>query len=215
MTDRPAVRPGQSPRGRRKIAALAAGAVAAGLVLAACGTSGSSGGTGGSGAHSAIQVGYLLPLTGVFTSNGTSEENGFKLGLKNFGSSVDGHPLNVTYLNTEGEPTVAESDAVQLVTRDHVQVVEGPLVSSEIAVVAPYVLSQGVTEDDLYLASPKQQQDYAKYHMGFTSDWNGYQPTSEGAVWAYNTMHWRHITTVGLNISFGWQGIGGFEAEFK
>jgi branched-chain amino acid transport system substrate-binding protein len=214
MTDRPAVRPGHSARRRRKTAALAAGAVAAGLVLAACGTSGSSGGTGGSSAHAAIQVGYLLPLTGVFTSNGTSEENGFKLGLKNFGSSVDGHPVNVTYLNTEGEPTVAESDAVQLVTRDHVQVVEGPLVSSEIAVVAPYVLSQGIPEDDLYLASPKQMDDYAKYHMGFTSDWNGYQPTSEGAAWAYNTMHWRHITTVGLNISFGWQGIGGFEAEF-
>jgi len=198
-----------------KTAVFAAGAVAAGLVLAACASLGSSGAAGGSGAHSAVQVGYLLPLTGVFTSNGTSEENGFKLGLKNFGSSVDGHPLDVTYLNTQGEPAVAESDAVQLVTRDHVQVVEGPLVSSEIAVVAPYVLSQGIPEDDLYLASPKQQQDYTKYHMGFTSDWNGYQPTSEGALWAYTTMHWRHVTTVGLNISFGWQGIGGFEAEFK
>ena len=198
-----------------KTAVFAAGAVAAGLVLAACASSGGSGAAGGSGAHSAVQVGYLLPLTGVFTSNGTSEENGFKLGLKNFGSSVDGHPITVTYLNTQGEPTVAESDAVKLVTRDHVQVVEGPLVSSEIAVVAPYVLSQGIPEDDLYLASPKQQQDYTKYHMGFTSDWNGYQPTSEGALWAYTTMHWRHVTTVGLNISFGWQGIGGFEAEFK
>jgi branched-chain amino acid transport system substrate-binding protein len=197
-----------------KTAVFAAGAVAAGLVLAACASSGSSGAAGGSGVHSAVQVGYLLPLTGVFTSNGTSEENGFKLGLKNFGSSVDGHPITVTYLNTQGEPTVAETDAVQLVTRDHVQVVEGPLVSSEIAVVAPYVLSQGIPEDDLYLASPKQQQDYTKYHMGFTSDWNGYQPTSEGALWAYTTMHWRHVTTVGLNISFGWQGIGGFEAEF-
>jgi branched-chain amino acid transport system substrate-binding protein len=101
------------------------------------------------------------------------------------------------------------------VTRDHVQVVEGPLVSSEIAVVAPYVLSHGIPEDDLYLATPEQLQDYMKYHMGFTSDWNAYQPTTEGAKWAYDTMHWRHITTVGLDISFGWQGIGGFEAEFK
>lgn len=216
MTGRRAVRQGRSGRRRRKTSAFAAGAVAAGLAVAACGSSGGSGGTAGSGgSHSAIQVGYLLPLTGVFTSNGTSEENGFKLGLKTFGSSVDGHPVTVTYLNTQGEPTVAQSDAVQLVTRDHVQVVEGPLVSSEIAVVAPYVLSQGIPEDDLYLASQKQQQDYTTYHMGFTSDWNGFQPTSEGAAWAFNTMHWRHVTTVGLNISFGWQGIGGFEAEFK
>jgi branched-chain amino acid transport system substrate-binding protein len=203
------------PTARRKPATLMAAAVAAGLALAACGGSGSSGANGASGSHSAVQVGYLLPLTGVFTSNGTSEENGFKLGLKNFGSSVDGHPIDMTYLNTQGEPTVALSDATELVTRNHVQLVEGPLVSSEIAAVAPYVLGQGIPEDDLYLASPTQAQDYAKYHMGFTSDWNGYQPTSEGAMWAFNTMHWRHVTTVGLNISFGWQGIGGFEAEFK
>jgi branched-chain amino acid transport system substrate-binding protein len=209
-THRPATRPGRPGRRRRSVAA-GAGAVILGLALAACGSSSTSGG----GSDSPVNVGYLLPLTGVFTSNGTSEENGFKLGLKNFGDTVDGHPIDMTYLNTQGEPAVALTDASQLVTRDHVQLVEGPLVSSEIAAVAPYVLGQGIPEDDLYLASPTQVRDYAKYHMGFTSDWNGYQPTSEGAVWAYDTMHWRHVTVVGLNISYGWQGIGGFEAEFS
>ncbi|MBO0802437.1 MAG: penicillin-binding protein activator [Nocardiopsaceae bacterium] len=193
--------------------AIVAGlAVATGLALAAC--SGPAG-SGASGPHSPVKVGYLLPLTGVFTSNGTSEEDGFKLGLKNFGSSVDGHPIDPTYLNTQGEPSDALTAATQLVTRDHVQLVEGPLLSSEISVVAPFVLGRGTVEDDLYLASPEQESDYGKYHLGFTSDWNGYQPTSEGAAWAYNTMHWRHVTVVGLNISYGWQGVGGFEAEFK
>src|SRR5437879_5792722 len=27
-------------------------------------------------------------------------------------------------------------------------------------------------------------------------------------------MHWRHGTTVGLGISYGWQGVGGFAAQF-
>src|SRR6516225_10160986 len=187
-------------------------AVAAALALAACG---SSAGPSAGGSAAPVRLGYLLPLTGVFTSNGTDEQDGFKLGLKNFGAVVDGHPISVTYLNTEGTPAIALSDATQLVTRDHVQVVEGPLVSSEIAVVAPYVLGQSTVEDDLYLASPAQMRAYSEHHLGFTSDWNGYQPTTEGALWAYDTMHWRHITTVGLNISYGWQGIGGFEAEFK
>ena len=208
---RTASRRGIGRRWRRPAAAGFA-AVAAALAPAACSSSASSG-AGGSTAP--VRVGYLLPLTGVFTSNGTDEQDGFKLGLKNFGAVVDGHPISVTYLNTEGTPAIALSDATQLVTRDHVQVVEGPLVSSEIAVVAPYVLGQGTVEDDLYLASPAQMQAYAEHHLGFTSDWNGYQPTTEGARWAYDTMHWRHITTVGLNISYGWQGIGGFEAEFK
>jgi branched-chain amino acid transport system substrate-binding protein len=205
---------GDSARWPRPAAAGIVAAAAA-LALAACGSPASSSAAGAGGSAAPVKVGYLVPLTGVFTSNGTDEVDGFKLGLKNFGSTVDGHPIKVTYLNTEGTPSVALSDATQLVTRDHVQVVEGPLVSSGIAVVAPYVLGQGTVEDDLYLATPQQVQDYAKSGLGFTSDWNGYQPTTEGAKWAYDTMHWRHVTTVGLNISYGWQGIGGFEAEFK
>src|ERR1700693_5458277 len=98
----------------------------AALVAAACGSAGSSAGGGGS-SHSAVKVGYLLPLTGIFTKNGTSEQDGFKLGLKHFGTSVDGHPLQVTYANDQGDPTVSLSMARQLVTSDHVQVMEGPL----------------------------------------------------------------------------------------
>ncbi len=79
---------------------------------------------------------------------------------------------------------------------------------------APYVLGQGIVEDDLNLASPQQAQDYARYGLGFTSDWDSLQPTSVGGRWAYDTMHWRHVTTVGLGISYGWQGVGGFAAEF-
>ena len=82
-------------RGRRpRQAAAGFAAAAAAIALAACGSSASS---GASGSAAPVRVGYLLPLTGVFTSNGTDEQDGFKLGLKNFGAAVDGHPITVTY----------------------------------------------------------------------------------------------------------------------
>jgi len=203
-------RRGRAGRSWRAGLALASCAV----LLAACGSSGSGNSTGSSGSHAPIKVGYLLPLTGVFTKNGLSEQDGFKLGLQHFGTSVDGHPIQVTYDNDQGEPAVSLSDARQLVTADHVQAIEGPLLSSAIAVVAPYVLGQGIPEDDLYLASPQQAAAYTRYGTGFTSGWDGFAPTTEGGRWAYDTMHWRHVTTVGLGISFGWQGVAGFAAEF-
>ena len=199
------------PRRWRRLAAVAL--VACTATAAACSSS-SSASTSAS-AHTPIKVGYLLPLTGIFTKNGTSEQNGFKLGLKHFGTSVDGHPIQVTYANDQGDPTVSLSMARQLVTSGHVQVMEGPLISSAIAVVAPYVLGQGIPEDDLYLASPLQAAAYTRYGTGFTSGWDGFAPSTVGAKWAYNTMGWRHVTTVGLGISFGWQGVGGFAAQFK
>lgn len=202
---------GRARRGRSWAARTALGACA--ILVAACGSSGGSGSSSGS-SHAPVKVGYLLPLTGVFTKNGLSEQDGFKLGLKHFGTSVDGHPIQVTYDNDQGEPAVSLSDARQLVTADHVQAIEGPLLSSAIAVVAPYVLGQGIPEDDLYLASPQQAAAYTKYGTGFTSGWDGFAPSTEGGHWAYDTMHWRHVTTVGLGISFGWQGVAGFAAQF-
>jgi len=66
--------------------------VACSAVAAACS---SSGGTASPSAspNAPVKVGYLLPLTGIFTKNGVSEQDGFKLGLKHFGTSVDGHPI--------------------------------------------------------------------------------------------------------------------------
>jgi ABC-type branched-subunit amino acid transport system substrate-binding protein len=126
---------------RRRLAAIAL--VACSAIAAACSSSGPSSTSASS--HAPVKVGYLLPLTGIFTKNGTSEQDGFKLGLKHFGTSVDGHPIQVTYANDQGDPSVSLSDARQLVTSDHVQVMEGPLISSAIAVVAPYVLGRRTT----------------------------------------------------------------------
>ena len=191
---------------------LAVALVACAGLAAACGSGSSSAGSGS--AHAPVKVGYLLPLTGVFTRNGTSELDGFKLGLAHFGSSVDGHPIQVTYDDDQGLPAVSLSDARQLVTSVHVQAIEGPLISSAIAAVAPYVLAHGIPEDDLYLASPTQAAAYTRFGTGFTSGWDGFGPTTVGGRWAYDTMHWRHVTTVGLDISYGWQGVGGFAAQF-
>ena len=200
-------------RGARRWAAAVA-LVACASLAAAC-SSGSSNGSAGSGSsHTPIKVGYLLPLTGVFTRNGTSELDGFKLGLAHFGTSVDGHPIQVTYDDDQGLPAVSLSDARQLVTSVGVQAIEGPLISSAIAAVAPYVLAHGIPEDDLYLASPAQAAAYTRFGTGFTSDWDGFAPTTVGGRWAYDTMHWRHVTTVGLDISFGWQGVAGFATQF-
>ncbi len=163
---------------------------------------------------SPINVAYLVPLTGTAAANGKDEENGFNLGLKHFGSTVDGHKIVVTYLTTHGTPTVALSDAKKAVKTLHVNVVEGPLLADEIAATAPYVLSQGVPEDDLFLASPTQMKDYQTYKLGFTSGWDAYQVATEGAKWAYDTMHWRHVTTLADGYAFGWEDAGGFIKEF-
>lgn len=199
--------------GRRHSAVLAAACAA--FLLAACGSG--SGGSSGTGISpgSPIKVGYLLPLTGTVAANGLDEERGFNLGLQQFGKVVDGHPVQVTYLDTQSSPSVALSDARELVSQDHVQVVEGPLLANQTEVVSPYVMSNKIPEDDLYLASPTQMNDYASYGLGLTSGWTGAQVATVGAKWAYDTMRWRHVVVIADDYAFGWELGGEFAAEFK
>jgi len=199
---------------RARLWAMAAAAACATLVLAACGSAAAPAG-GGSSSTSPVKVGYLVPLTGTAAANGQAEQRGFNLGLQHFGKVVNGHPIEVTYLDTQSSPTVALSDARELVSQDHVQVMEGPLLANQTEVVAPYVMSNMIPEDDLFLANPTQMTFYTKYGLGLTSGWDGAQVSTVGAQWAYDTMHWRHVVVVGDDYAFGWEMVGGFAQQFQ
>ncbi len=202
-------------RTARAPVALGSAAVALSLALAAFGSAGAvAGASGKSGGRAPIRVGFVLPLTGNFAANGKLEQEGFQLGLRQLGSKIDGHKITVFYADGHGTPVVSLSVATGLVTSDHVQVMEGPLVSSSIAAVSPYVIGKKIPEDDLNLATPALMNLYKTSGLGLTSGWSSYQPPSAGAQWAYKVRKWRHVTTIGGNFSFGWQSVGGFDAAF-
>ena len=189
-----------------------AGLVAlAAIALSACGGSTST----ATGNKSPIKVGYLVPLTGAFAANGKNEENGWNLGLKDFGSSVNGHPIQTTFLDTQADPNIALSQARELVTNQKIQFLEGPLAANEIAAVAAYALPAGVPTDDLSLCSAIQLQYYVKYGDGLSSGWSCNQPSIMAAYYAYNVLHWRKVATIAQDFSFGWLVVGGFVDEFK
>jgi len=68
---------------------------------------------------------------------GKQEQQGWNLGLKVFGSTVNGHHIVTYFEDTGGDPTVALSDARSLVQQKHIQLMMGPLLASEDAAVAP------------------------------------------------------------------------------
>lgn len=87
---------------------LIADAADVAFLLAACGSSTPAGkGTGpDAGSTAPIRVGYLVPLTGTTAANGQDQERGFDLGLQQFGHVVNGHPIQVTYLDSGSSPVM-------------------------------------------------------------------------------------------------------------
>ena len=190
------------------IALLAVGASACG------GGSGSSSGSSGGGNTDPIVVGFELPLTGNFAANGKNEQNGFELGLDTFGREVDGHPIEVRYADTKGDPATALTSARKLV-QDGVTVFQGPLIASEAAATTPFLASSNTPLDDLTLCSEIQLDSWQKTPNGFASGWSCDQPAMMAAVYAYEEKGWRNITALAQDYSFGWEVVGGFKAAFE
>jgi branched-chain amino acid transport system substrate-binding protein len=176
--------------------------------------SGCGGGASASGESDPIRVSFEVPLTGSFAANGADEKNGFELGLDTYGRAVNGHPITVRYADTKGDPATALTSARSLV-QDGTDVFEGPLVSSEGAAVTPYLAQQKMPVDDLTLCSSIQMDTWDKVGNGFSSGWSCDQPALMAAKYAYQTLGWRTVTMAGQDISFGWEVLGAFQAEFK
>ena len=200
-----------SGSGKRRVGATIAALMVASV--SACGE-GPGGGADTSEPGSPIKVAFEVPLTGAFAANGLNQKNGFELGLDTFGREVDGHPIEVRYIDTKGDPATALTSARQIV-QEGVTVFQGPLVSSESAAVTPYLAQQNVPVDDLTLCSEVQLDSWQKNGNGYSSGWSCDHPALMAAQWAYEDMGWRNITIAAQDFSFGWEVAGGFKTAFE
>jgi len=155
-----------------------------------------------------------VPLTGTAAGPAKHEEDGWNLGLKIFGSSVNGHKIVTYFDDTQGNPTIALSDARSLVQQKHIQIMEGPLLASEDAAVAPYLGAQHIPTDNLAVCGQTQILADAKYRNAFSSGWMCNQPDIVAADYLYNTLGYRHVTVLANDYAFGWLSAGGFIKRF-
>ena len=186
------------------------------LALAACSSGGSSasGGTGSPSANSPIAIGYEVPLTGTAAVAGKQEQQGWNLGLKVFGSSVNGHKIVTYFADTGGDPAVALSQARSLVQQKHIQIMEGPLLASEDAAVAPFLGTRKIPLDNLAICGQTQLTFDAKYGNALSSGWMCDQPDSVAADYLYSDLGYRHVTVLANDYAFGWLSAGSFIKRF-
>jgi branched-chain amino acid transport system substrate-binding protein len=182
------------------------------LAAAACSSS-SSPGTSAS-ASGPIVVGFEAPFTGTAAAPAKQEQEGWNLGLKIFGNTVDGHKIVTDFTDTQGNPAIALSDARSLVLQKHIQIMEGPLLASEDAAVAPFLGAQDIPTDNLAVCGQTQIIDDARYGNAMASGWLCDQPDIMAADYLYTTLGYRHVTVVANDYAFGWLTAGGFMKQF-
>jgi branched-chain amino acid transport system substrate-binding protein len=96
-----------------------------------------------------LKIGIMAVLSGPQAVLGGQLRDGFNLGVKHAGGKLGGLPTTVVVQDDELKPDVAVGKAKQLVERDKVDFVVGPIFSSILmAIVRP------VTEAKVFLISP-------------------------------------------------------------
>ena len=134
---------------RRRFLQVAGAGLAGATLLGVTGCGGGSGGGQGGGGDEALKIGALLSFTGTFAKLAESIRNGFDLFIKENDGQIAGRKVEVLYEDDEGDPQVGLRGYRQLVNRDKVNLLVGP-VSSTVAL----ALVDQVQRDKQILINP-------------------------------------------------------------
>lgn len=181
------------------------------LLMAVAAVAGCGGGSGG-GSDSPITIGFMSEVTGPFAANGKDLRTGWNLGIKDAGGTVNGHKVETKVVDEAGDPGKAVTLAHQLVQAQGVDLLVGPQASNAGLAIQSYVKSKGIPT--IYPGCGIEPTQGTVVPNIVLTGWTCDQPTLVFGKYAHDSLHYNHITTVGLDYAFGWQSVGGFAKAF-
>src|SRR5579859_7526927 len=140
--------PGEVPMGfANRFRDLGCVLVASTLCLAACSPTppaappAAAGAQGSQPTGTPIKIGYMADANGTSAPIAAGMHLGTDLAVQqvNAAGGINGHPLQVTYVDPQSDPTQASQMATQLIQTDKVDVLMGAVLSSECLVVQQLV----------------------------------------------------------------------------
>src|SRR5581483_8046597 len=106
----------------------------AGIVATACGST--SGNTGGSADTTPITVGIVMPYTGDESYYGKFADNAWEMAMAKYGSSINGHPIQLVKADSKCSPTDAVTATRDVLARKPVAIM-APACSADTLAMLP------------------------------------------------------------------------------
>src|SRR5438552_8146373 len=91
-------------------------------------------------AQEPLRVGFLTVRTGPLAAGGRQMEEGINLLLKERNGMLAGRKVQIIFADTAGQPAQAKTKTQELVEREKVHVIIGPLATFEALAIDEYVL---------------------------------------------------------------------------
>ena len=170
------------------------------------------------GAHAQgepLRIGFLTVRTGPLAAGGKQMEQGIELFLKERNNMLAGRKVELIIADTGGTPPQAKAKTQELVEKNHVHVIIGPLATFEALAIDDYIKQAQVPLITPTSAAQKdlaQQKlsDYVIHAVGTAA-----QPMHVLGDFAAKKLGIRRVTTVADDFTYGHEGTAGFQSTFE
>ena len=162
----------------------------------------------------ALKIGFLTPKSGPLAGPGKQMEDGVRYFLNERNNILAGRKIELIVADTAGQPAMARSKAQELVERDQVQVIIGPLATTELLAIDDYI-----KEAKVPLISPSAlAEDVTQRNV---NPWLLRATASTGQIvhplgdYAANAGKYKRVATITTDWAYGYEAAAGFQRVFE
>jgi branched-chain amino acid transport system substrate-binding protein len=159
------------------------------------------------------RVGLLTVKTGPLAQGGIQMEQGLAAFLKEKGSTLAGRKVELVVADTGGNPAGAKTKAQELIERDRVDFVVGPLAAFELLAISDYIAQAKVPMLSLAAADDMTQRKPNPWFVRASA--TSSQACHALGDFAAKELKLKRVTTISDDFAFGYEQAGGFQRVFE
>jgi branched-chain amino acid transport system substrate-binding protein len=159
-----------------------------------------------------FRLGLLTVKTGPLAQGGIQMEQGVLTYLKETNYMIGGRKVDFISADTGGNPAGTKTKAQELIERDKVDVILGPLAAFELLAISDYIKEQKMPTLSLAAADNLTQRQPNPYLLRASACSS--QAMHPMGHYAATEMKLKRVVTVSEDFAFGYEQMGGFQAAF-
>ncbi len=161
----------------------------------------------------AFKIGLMTVKTGPLAQGGNQMEQGLVAFLKEKGNALTGRKIELVVADTGGNPAGAKTKAQELVERDKVNVILGPLAAFELLAITDYILQTKTPLIAVAAAEDVTQRKANPYIIRPTT--TSAQCCHVMADYALKDLKYKRAATISEDFAFGHEQMAGFQRVFE
>ncbi len=160
-----------------------------------------------------FKIGLLTVKTGPLAQGGIQMEQGIAAFLKEKNGTLGGRKIELIVADTGGNPAGAKTKAQEVVERDNVNVILGPLAAFELLAITDYVREKQTPLISLAAAEDVTQRKANPFVIRPSA--TSAQTCHVMGDYAAKDMKYKRAATISEDFAFGYEQMAGFQRAFE